>query len=1003
MADSHQWVKLAVTRVNQCHTRPAVDAALRELPKGMEAMYSRMVAAIVQMPNPDDIGLAMSILQCVTCSLRVLTLVEISQALPEVTSEVLDIQRTIIDLCGDFIVIDHSGNVALVHQTARDYLIKDSEESGAFQIDKQVSHTQMFRSCLNCLTATGLRAKLGRGQRPEFLDYAAVSWSSHLVSSQINDRDIINMLKKFLTSTWVLTWVHALALGGQLKALIRASKDLSRYAAKSKRKNSSLDEEGLSIQEQELIESWSVDLLRILGKFSNLLRRKPDSIYKFIPPFCPHSSSIYQLFGKAESSTISISGLSSETWDDSLARISIGDGPGTIASYISASGSMIAALSPKGNVFMYDSTDFNETKSSPIEHKERVSRMALNRTATLLATYGYRTTKVWDVSTGQCRLCVNSIESRTRPLALMISEDNSKLLVGTDDRRVRSMNLTDTQPTWKIIATLEEDETEDHFKSSASHMALNSDGSMVAVAYRHRPLSAWETGAPEPLGHCWRKDQSVAIRELRDLEWHPQLPMLLGLNLEGVVFKWLPYEGEVEELPVLAANMCISRDGNLFATGDAHGRLKLYSTSTFSIIYRLAAQDPVLGMTFSPDSRRFYDIRGSYANAWEPGVLLKIGGTSLDSESDSFGQPTEASSVVSRVVDTIKAVAGSPNASLYVASTERGVVSLRDTHSDKVSYIHVSMGKFLVDHIAWSDDGSFVCFSDLSRTVRIVLVTRAVGEDSIVEEKAAVSMRGNAITQLLFSPSGESLLVSTVSECSVISLTSFAVEATYELAEEHIRWSIHPLDQNLILGLSSVTAHVLSWTLDVRVTHSLKWPDTALCTSDGPRIDRVLFPSSKKHLLLQMSAKTNIRQKSFFLLGTSQLQAPATSPSVDSESQGLSIQEIHADLSSDITVALAFLSRHRLLYISKTSMICSVQLSGASTVPPIRKSVTAGMAVQGKTPSSAKPTIQELFALPGDWISKESMAACGFWTCERALLYPRNGEVAVIRCAAFAR
>lgn len=79
------------------------------------------------------------------------------------------------------------------------------------------------------------------------------------------------------------------------------------------------------------------------------------------------------------------------------------------------------------------------------------------------------------------------------------------------------------------------------------------------------------------------------------------------------------------EFPVTGVSrLAISKDGNLFATGDVHGTVKVYTTSDFKLIYQLASQDPVLGLAFSPGLRRFYDIRGYYGNAWEPNALMRF-------------------------------------------------------------------------------------------------------------------------------------------------------------------------------------------------------------------------------------------------------------------------------------------------------------------------------------------------------------------------------------------
>jgi hypothetical protein len=87
---------------------------------------------------------------------------------------------------------------------------------------------------MRCLMATGLRAKLGRSQKPEFLEYAATLWSSHLILSPIDCERVFQVMKKFFTGHWVLTWIYALAANNQLRVLIQASKNLSKYTTKRK-------------------------------------------------------------------------------------------------------------------------------------------------------------------------------------------------------------------------------------------------------------------------------------------------------------------------------------------------------------------------------------------------------------------------------------------------------------------------------------------------------------------------------------------------------------------------------------------------------------------------------------------------------------------------------------------------------------------------------------------------------------------------------------------------
>jgi predicted DNA-binding transcriptional regulator YafY len=89
----------------------------------MEAIYDRMALTITDNTSSSNRTLATKILQCVTASLRVLKVAELSQALGDISFQVLDLQRDISDLCGQFVVIDNSGNVSMIHQTAREYLL----------------------------------------------------------------------------------------------------------------------------------------------------------------------------------------------------------------------------------------------------------------------------------------------------------------------------------------------------------------------------------------------------------------------------------------------------------------------------------------------------------------------------------------------------------------------------------------------------------------------------------------------------------------------------------------------------------------------------------------------------------------------------------------------------------------------------------------------------------------------------------------------------------------
>ena len=230
-----------------------------------------------------------------------------------------------------------------------------------------------------------------------------------------------------------------------------------------------------------------------------------------------------------------MSGLSTRTWDDSLARLSLGFD--TYATSILAAGSQIAIVVPSGNVVLYISTVFLQAKSSPIKHGERIDTMELTNSGTLLVTSGYSTIKIWDTSTGNCARSVRNIESRPRLLTMRFVNDNTMLIVGTDDRRIRSLDLNQTEPAWKLVVELEKLEIEDNVLYSASYITLNEDASLIAVAYREYAFSVWETNGPVHISHFWRKHGESLRGEVIQACWHPHRLEILGLYSDGVSFK----------------------------------------------------------------------------------------------------------------------------------------------------------------------------------------------------------------------------------------------------------------------------------------------------------------------------------------------------------------------------------------------------------------------------------------------------------------------------------
>ena len=958
-----------------------------------------MAQSIVEDSSSTEKALATAILQVVMCSLRVLTLAELVEVLDEHTSQVLDFQRAIVELCGGFVVIDNDGKVTTIHQTAREYLLSHERYlDRPFHVSASAAHEQMFLSCMRCLMSVGLRAKVNRNQKPELLDYAADAWSSHLLASP-KEGHAIDVLQKFLTGHSVLTWIQVIAANKQLRVLVRASKHLSKYSTGHKVWDAQHNPSEQHILEQHLIDGWATDLVKIVGKFGVNLQRSPELIQRLIPPFCPKSSTIYQQFGKKEAKSLMVSGFSDDVWDDSLARISLRSG--TYASSLVASGNRVSIMNSTAAVSIYDSSTFEEV--ALIKHGERVYMMVMSSTGTLLATYGYRTTKVWEISTGDCKVTVGNPESRPRPLTLLFTRNNGALLVGTDDKWISSLDLNQPTPVWQHLVELEEPELDGHFLNAPSYMSLNSDGSLVAVAYRGHPLSAWETDGPEHIGHCWRTREVVARGEVIQATWHPYSEEVLGLYIEGVVFKWRPYDDETSEIATGASRLAISSNGALFVTGDVNGTVKVFSTADLHLLYQLPSQDNVLGVAFGPEMHRFYDIRGSYGSAWEPTALMKFAeqtekGSDSGSEIESLTHLPTMSPSRPRRVDSITVLVASPAGRFYCYGTEEGSVHLYEAQRGKIADLYSSKGFMSIEQLTWSNDGRYLCFSGSNKKVVIISITSGTSaSNTAAQSKVEISVKTETkgpILELLIHPASSHLLVCTSSTLSVISLASFSVTQSSDWPSTGCKWIIHPQNSALVLGVRPGAIHALDWNLVEQYSFAFDYsfqsaapiPDTP---GDGV-VERVLLTHDKRHLLVQLSISRQISKGKALLLFNASLFSSTGPPIMQESTTRRAPVMLPIDVSSQVLSILSCLPHNRLIYLSRDFSICSLQLYGGSNY----------MSAPSKSSTSDK--IKQLFALPGDWISRDCLALCSIWPAEKSLLCPRNGEVAVVRSAALA-
>lgn len=1012
------WVRLVLEEILGCHTQQAIMQTLEEVPAGMGALYQRMELSISNNSKEADRVLAKTLLRWIVCAHHPLTLKELSQALSPEFPEFLDLKRTIQDVCGQFVVVDRSSHVAMVHKTARDYLTQTP--SLYFFIDEKKSHGELFAKTISFLLRPELRSKLGRNQQvvrstEPFLLYAATSLTHHLRQAATTSESMMNQLVKFLKGPSVLTWVHSLASFSQLEVLVTTARVLSWFSGLNGKLNTEKNPLLHRLQDLELFDLWATDLVKIVAKFGRHLLDDPTAIYKIIPPLCPRNSIMSRQFGRTQSSILAISGISHTAWNDCLARVSLQNG--AKAWKITCAGRYIAVLSSAGSIVLWDSVSFEETCT--LRHAELVTRMSFNSTCDRLVSYGFRTTKIWAIPSGQLVAKVaNPADSKA--LAITFARNDTRILVASDDKVVRHLSINAVGLGWhnpEPDLLSENSAVEGGFITSPSFMVFNADATQIAVAYRGYPLSIWATDVPRLLGRCKRiiKDRanqarpSVSWMAVDRIAWNPVADQLVGLYKDGCVFKWSPSSDEYQEAHTTADEIQVSPDGKLFLTSDSNGTVKVWNLAYFAAIYQLSSENLVIDLAFGPDCKRFYDLRGSSVNAWEPNCLLRVSDTEeAASDTASDYQTSTSISHISEAwvvsIDPISALAAAPGSQLYCVSHENGTVHLFDKTRGHLLILSESTGFLTTDHLTWGEDGSHVAAADLGGNITVKRLnaqavrpgTTEFEVQSLLAAKSKPTVGG--IHQILLNRDSTKLLIVSQDAGQIWSVETGSVAFSGVLEKGEIRrWMNLPGQRDLLLGVGPRNLEIVQWE-DLAKVASLKYPEDrfqfggrsnfdadeitntsmkqlSLTPSIGLKeevhVDKAMLTQDGKYLLIQLcklvtqgrSTKRVVAFENSLLARSHHTKLPAL----------LDCLDISNEVMTRIEVPLGILPGQTLVFLDKDLWMCTLRMNSIAHNSDLKRH----------------------YFVPRDWASTESLEQCCMLQ-DGTFLCPKDGEVAVI-------
>lgn len=828
------WAKLVLDEISQCDTEDDIEEALAAIPDAMFALYERMERNLTSSTKKTKTPLIRRLLEWVICAQRPLSLMELSTALtPE---RFLDLRKTIRETCGQFIQVDDSDNVSILHHTAREYLTQ-SRQSELF-IDTKNAHEKLFKKCLQTLQQGNLRWRLVQNdsalQSTEpFIFYAALNWSYHLRHSKLTAPGTLDDVVGFLKSTGILSWIHVLAHLQKLEIMVKASKVLATFVSILKKQNESKNPMHHRLLDIDLINEWSVDLLKIIGKFGRSLLAVPELAYEVIPALCPPLSATHKHFHSPKLSSMRVLGQADTGWNDNLGRLALPNR--AQGSSIACASKHIAVLSSDRKVYVWNSKSF--TQVVVISLDEHTTAIALSENGEKLATYGWKITRIWSLPSGALLAATHTPED-TRAKCLVFADKDRKLLVTGDDNFVRHIECGNFESGWEVLssAPLKDTGVEGAIVTSPRFAAFSPDRTHVAVSYRSAPLAVWRLYDGRCMGICMRTPPvgtggnasrpSKSWNSVDRFVWNPVTGHIVGVYKDGCVFKWHPLMGEPVEVQKAADEIAISPDGKLFATSTSKGTIYIWSFHHFTVLYELSSTEVVTQLMFSPDSRRFYDLRWGSVNAWEPNILTRF--LDHDEQYTSDSNSEDASSTMFDKVSLslnsrltlVTTFTPSRDGKAYCVGYKNGQVLLFSRgEQDGIEIASPNDYAQVVD-IRWSHDGRSIAIVDADSTVHV----RSVDTGSVVFASAPrnlpVDLDTFKASDILFSHDSRLILVSTDEKAYVCSVTDSELQASIEL--EHgsdCKWICHPQRHDAVLRVGPHCCWVHDWeTLELLST-----------------------------------------------------------------------------------------------------------------------------------------------------------------------------------------
>lgn len=762
---SFLWVRLVMDELRMLTATKSMTEVLAGIPKGMTPYYERIVAKMAE--NEREKHISKVILRWVVSAARPLSTLDLSQALDlETQTSFPSISAAIEVLCGQLVYIEKQTDlVHIVHATAREFILSSS--AGEFQVTRAAAHELIALTCLQLLCSRALAPPRHRRFLTDkrhvsegLLKYAMSHFSEHVHGAPSESARILIELDRFFRSN-IMTWIDLQATRGDLHGLIRAAKDLTAFLERRAKHVSPLNQQ----LQAKTVEGWSVSLSRLATKFGKALLASPSSIYFLIPPLCPTNTVVFKSFGRSPDG-LALLGAKTTDWDDCIATIDFKD---RTASAVACGVTQLAVGMECGDVFLFHHRSFQH--ESTILTKYPIDLLHFVEPAGYVAGCSNKFLTLWS------RKGEVIWETRLRSRCLFLASTSTELIGITEGGRGLTWDLT----TGKLLEQhnypyqqpdLEDAQGVDYrtvpFRAPG-FVSMSPDMEVLALGYRTGPVCLWDFKQKVFIG--WAMDENNGVANHVLFNPNPNVSLVLvayGGSPLGLFDSWSgsliqyfdPNPGKHNNY----ASIACSPNGNTLATVDVRGTLRVLDFESLTPLYQV--QTPALSfrsLTFTSDGANIIDVTDSDMRIWSPATLVR---KTIDEEASTSEIDHSALAVVEGKYESVRGakitaihahrslpiVFSSNNQggvlAYYSKTGVKGTILYRHPHQAYVKEIATSN----TDLIASCDVNSFVQVWSLDLKDQTAVRVRTM----------AASMRLHApIRQLLFSPSGKFLLVST--------------------------------------------------------------------------------------------------------------------------------------------------------------------------------------------------------------------------------------------------